>query len=332
MADAVASTISIYAIVQDQKYVYAASTAVLAYDILLTLGREAQLFWTGRSTGATILYFTVRSTGLLVNILGFAQYIPTLNQEVILIQQFYSKSLAHVFSGMRVFALTRRWTWGAIVFVLSLAPVAVNLADLIIYTFGATWPLIGCYKATLPMATKIHTLLSFLVLSRGGLVVAVIILVIITLCTLRHGSAAGVAMNSIRVWKRRSLSDIMLWNGVLYFLAITIMNSLQLFLNLGGTETNGIVGWLVAFAPPLNTILISRFLLDLQEAKSQDMRLDGDDTFLFTESAPVRTLTFARVFGSISSTLNPRWVTKGENESEGGDSLGELSDFKFADA
>ncbi len=62
------------------------------------------------------------------------------------------------------------------------------------------------------------------------------------------------------------------------------------------------------------------------------MRLDGDDTFLFTESAPVRTLTFARVFGSISSTLNPRWVTKGENESEGGDSLGELSDFKFADA
>ncbi len=107
--------------------------------------------------------------------------------------------------------------------------------------------------------------------------VADIILVIITLCTLRHGSAAGVAMNSIRVRKRRSLSDIMLWNGACVHVvlndrrsrvgvlnrgavlcvridltvaqsrhptyeyclarAITIMNSLQLFLNLGGVSS-----------------------------------------------------------------------------------------------
>ncbi len=97
--------------------------------------------------------------------------------------------LRSVFSGMRAFALTRRWTWGAIVFALSLAPVAVNLvrsssmsicildrvltsasqADLIIYTFGATWPLIGCYKATLPMATKIHTLYVVLMKYEGSL-------------------------------------------------------------------------------------------------------------------------------------------------------------------
>ncbi|KAI0688733.1 hypothetical protein C8T65DRAFT_700448 [Cerioporus squamosus] len=231
---------------------------------------------------------------------------------------------------MRAYALTRRWYWGALVFVLSLAPVAVNLADLIIYTFGATWPVIGCYMATLPIDTRIHTL--FLVLARGGLVAANILLVIITLRTLRHGSPAGVAMNSIRIRKRRSLSDIMLWNGVLYFTAITIMNILQLALNTAGTETNGIMGWLVAFAPPLNTILISRFLLDLQEAKSQDVRLDGDDTFLFTESVPARTLSFARVFGSISSTLDPRVTTKGKDKGEDADSLGELSDYRFAEA
>ncbi|RPD54061.1 hypothetical protein L227DRAFT_567546 [Lentinus tigrinus ALCF2SS1-6] len=297
---ALARTIEIYGIVQDEKYVYSASTAVLVYDILLTMDREVKLFWTGQFSGATIVYFAVRSMGLLVNILGFGTHIPTLDQkgcpermadtwDALEALEYLPSA---VFSGMRAFALTRRWYWGALIFVLALSPVAVNLTDLIMYTFGAAWPVIGCYMATRPMKTRIYTL---------------------------------------------SLSDVMLWNGVLYFVAITTLNILVLVLNVGGTETSGVAGWVGAFAPPLNTILISRFLLDLQEANSQDVGLAGDDTYLFTESiGSVGTLNFPRVFGSIGSTIDPQRAAaevkkdprKGEVDSLGGS---ELSEMKFAE-
>ena len=124
----------------------------------------------------------------------------------------------------------------------------VNKADLIMYSFGATWPLIGCYKATTPMPARVYKLYVWsdilfyhrflaqhteinsmqlyavlilvckhiitdsrrvvLVLSRAPLIVADILLCIITLHTLRYGFLDG-----IRVRTRRSLSDIMLWNG-----------------------------------------------------------------------------------------------------------------------
>ncbi|RPD78572.1 hypothetical protein L226DRAFT_610463 [Lentinus tigrinus ALCF2SS1-7] len=336
---ALARTIEIYGIVQDEKYVYSASTAVLVYDILLTMDREVKLFWTGQFSGATIVYVAVRSMGLLVNILGFGTHIPTLDQkscDAVTKAWDALEALEYlpsaVFSGMRAFALTRRWYWGALIFVLALSPVAVNLTDLIIYTFGAAWPVIGCYMATRPMKTWIHTLV--LVLSRAPLITADILLIIITLRTLRYGS--GAFLNAVRVRKRRSLSDVMLWNGMLYFVAITILNILVLVLNVGGTETSGVAGWVGAFAPPLNTILISRFLLDLQEANSQDVGLAGDDTYLFTESiVSVGTLNFPRVFGSIGSTIDPLRATaevkkdprKGEVDSLGGS---ELSEMKFA--
>ena len=54
------------------------NVAVLVYDILLTMDREVNLFWTGYFSGATVLYFTVRIMGLLTSILGLVPFIPVL--------------------------------------------------------------------------------------------------------------------------------------------------------------------------------------------------------------------------------------------------------------
>ena len=97
----------------------------------------------------------------------------------------------------------------------------------------------------------------------------------------------------------------------------------------------------------LNTILISRFLLDLQAAKSQDVRLDdsgpSSDTYFFSGRqtlGQVHTLTFnARILGSLGSTIDPQHVStapKGETMDAGsaGDpgnvESWELSDMKCA--
>ena len=51
----------------------------------------------------------------------------------------------------------------------------------------------------------------------------------------------------------------------------------------------------------LASVLIVRFLLDLQEANQQELALSSDDS-LDTSATPDGSLKFARVMGSIAST------------------------------
>ena len=59
----------------------------------------------------------------------------------------------------------------------------------------------------------------------------------------------------------------------------------------------------------ITTILISRFLLDLQHANKQDVQLGTDDHQPSSWASTATTegsLTFARALGSLSSTIDPR--------------------------
>ncbi len=42
------------------------------YEYFITLGREAELFWKGKWTGAAILFYVNRYLSLIVNIYGLA--------------------------------------------------------------------------------------------------------------------------------------------------------------------------------------------------------------------------------------------------------------------
>ncbi|KAI0794718.1 hypothetical protein C8Q74DRAFT_1163339, partial [Fomes fomentarius] len=46
------------------------------YDTLLTFGREVDCFWTGRMTGARILYFANRYISLLSTVLNIIRSAP----------------------------------------------------------------------------------------------------------------------------------------------------------------------------------------------------------------------------------------------------------------
>ncbi|RPD55566.1 hypothetical protein L227DRAFT_566529 [Lentinus tigrinus ALCF2SS1-6] len=219
--------------------------ALVLYDYFLTFDLEVELFWRHKLTGASVL-FALNSCNRIVKstqIIGYLIYIPWANTD----RQDYS-----AFSAMRGFALTRNRGIAAVIFTLSIAPIGVNVAQLVSGISSAPWPVIG-----------------FPIVSRGGVIIADFILVVATWRTL----GTSVVRASITKISRGSLAAIMLWNGSLYF--------------------------------GLTSILVSRFLLDLQKENQRDVKLDSDDPLHFSESRSSGSLNFARAMGSISETLVP---------------------------
>ncbi len=51
---------------------------LVVYEYMITFGREVELFWTGRLTGAAILFFFNRYLSLVVDVYGLLEnmYVP----------------------------------------------------------------------------------------------------------------------------------------------------------------------------------------------------------------------------------------------------------------
>ncbi|TFK90945.1 hypothetical protein K466DRAFT_356101 [Polyporus arcularius HHB13444] len=87
------------------------------------------------------------------------------------------------------------------------------------------------------------------------------------------------ALRDLRKTKRPSLQDILFCNGTIYFVVLFALNILHLVFSLTTllTEEGTGISYLTQFATPLTSILISHFLLALQEANQVVVRVDPDD-------------------------------------------------------
>ncbi|RDX53735.1 hypothetical protein OH76DRAFT_1479520 [Lentinus brumalis] len=102
-----------------------------------------------------------------------------------------------------------------------------------------------------------------IIISRVPLIVADILLIYITWTKL--GS---------RVHTRLSLSDILLRDGIKYFVVLFILNVLHLVLSVTAVAGDLEGSYVTEFTAPITAILISRFLLELQEANQMAVQLD----------------------------------------------------------
>ncbi|TFK85769.1 hypothetical protein K466DRAFT_600890 [Polyporus arcularius HHB13444] len=128
--------------------------------------------------------------------------------------------------------------------------------------------------ATLPSDQMfVHFLSRFgvVIISRVPLIVSDTLLIYITWTKLRSWVALSES-------KRLSLSDILFRSGTLYFVILFFLNALHLALSVSEVTVNvGAGSYVTAFTAPITAILISRFLLDLQDANRTVVRLDPDD-------------------------------------------------------
>ncbi|TFK91435.1 hypothetical protein K466DRAFT_660052 [Polyporus arcularius HHB13444] len=228
-----------------------------------------------------------------------------------------------IFSALRAYALGRSKLVGLVVLTLSLAPVGANLVHFGFDPIGENYPIFGCewsdsvtdainqrYGSRRCISYVTDDIEGVVILiSRVPLIVADMLLIYITWTKLNSRRALGS--------KRLSLSDILFRDGTTYFIVLFILNVLHLVLSesalFGFPETVGISD-VTLFTGPLSSLLVSRFLLDLQEADRMVVGLDVDNPLYFSTRNPWDDTT--SFISSLGAFINPDLPPLSEDDYE----------------
>ncbi|TBU23719.1 hypothetical protein BD311DRAFT_767994 [Dichomitus squalens] len=107
--------------------------------------------------------------------------------------------------------------------------------------------------------------------------------------------------------QHQTLEQVLVRNGTKYFLLMLILNVLHLVFTVAPVEAirfDQLASEIVTFEEPLTTILVSRFLLDLQEAGRRGLNLDSQGSMQTDTESGRSTIDFARIIGSLGSNLS----------------------------
>ncbi|KAI0696558.1 hypothetical protein C8T65DRAFT_32373 [Cerioporus squamosus] len=339
------------------------ASVLLFYDYLLTLDKEAGLFWKKKLSGASLLFLCNRYLTLLTQIFDVVQFTTNMSDESC---DSFSKVAATidlcqyvpwaVFSGLRAYALSRYKPLGILVFLLSLGPDVVNLIK---YAYGLSgfsgpvWAVESCAEGgvdimPLPQLSCIDyartsscepkcacrvqesvpslvradeqrlSVRPVVIISRSCLIAADVILILITW---------------ISLWKRvvyvsgkltrLSFTKVLLRDGTVYFIIILTMNILHLAFSLPSVShspSSRNFSQITVFTEPITAILVSRFLIDLQEANRRPTMIASDDPLHFSTgvSSNIGSLRFASVVTSLGASFSGPGASGIESESDKG--------------
>ncbi|KAI0697850.1 hypothetical protein C8T65DRAFT_832374 [Cerioporus squamosus] len=144
------------------------------------------------------------------------------------------------------------------------------------------------------------------VASRVPLIFADIVLIYITWTKLSCRSAP------VRDTRHSmSLASVLFRDGTIYFVVLSVLNLLHLVLSVTALGITGDgASYATNFTGPLTAILVSRFLLDLQEANRMVVRgVDPDDPLHSSSDAP-------SFISSLGAFINPDFPASSDDELE----------------
>ncbi|KAI0701124.1 hypothetical protein C8T65DRAFT_741821 [Cerioporus squamosus] len=217
-----------------------------------------------------------------------------------------------LFSALRAFALSgRNWTIGLLVLVLSMVPVGLNFAT-------ARWaevildPQFGCYEASTisPTISKFFQLSritaravfnvrnAVTILSRTSLILADLIVIVVT-WTATYRTTMIARQGAI---SQSSLSVLFLRDGLVYFIVLLIINVLHLAFSTSTIlAAIGTISDISILFEPISAVLVSRFLLNLQQANRR--LVNQYSTSTTTERGTTSSIRFDRAVGSLGNSI-----------------------------
>ncbi|KAI1794759.1 hypothetical protein LXA43DRAFT_1091368 [Ganoderma leucocontextum] len=242
---------------------------------------------------------------IVAQVLAYLQYVPWA-----------------AFSALRVYALCGRlyrWPLSILVLALSSLLVVMNYARLnwltnVEETITGTECLMREVRVPSDLnRISIHrsnlSILTFevTIVPRVGVIIADAIVLCVTWhTTYRSNSVLRRAL--VRpAGGKRTFSSTLLRDGTMYFGLLFIMNIIYLTLTMFPTEVDELtqVSYVVEFSEPLTTILISRFLLNLQEV-NRNLEVSTSRAQTWTPPPSLDTVVFAdRVVGPMGLPLSP---------------------------
>ncbi|KAI0738482.1 hypothetical protein C8Q80DRAFT_1347730 [Daedaleopsis nitida] len=279
-----------------------AAAAFFIYEFIVLFGSEVEYFWRSRITGASILFLLSRYLTLTYFLINVAAYLPVFTDNSVCnpLLNNLNTAFCRAFSALRAYALSRSRVWMTIVFILSLAPVGVNVtSDVLAHIGGAIDPVFGCVGTISVIPTPSEDAIE-LIISRGCLILADALLIGIMLWSTDVGSIGDNVL--LRIIKPRSLQTLLVRDGTIYFIVLLVLNVLHLTFSLQTTfgSLDGGGSNIVIFTDPCTAVLVNRFLLHLQEAGSRTLRVNTEDP-LHMESRELSTPSFVdrSILGSI---------------------------------
>ncbi|OSD00116.1 hypothetical protein PYCCODRAFT_1437671 [Trametes coccinea BRFM310] len=300
-ADEVAEIIAFYESVFVNTCCPIAVLAFLTYEYLITFDSEVGLFWRSKFTGASALFLTNRYWPLLVNILNITSSARMSDQVLPTSCDAYVKALQTIellqyfpwaaFSALRTYALSRgNRALSILVFFLSIVPMGVNFSQYH-WLVVINDPTIGCSKSSTISADMAKRLT---IASRTCLIAADVIVLLVTWTstfgTIRIADAA--------LKGRPSFVRLLVRDGAFFnrFVLCQVMSDIAFITN----DALSPVSYFTTFTEPITAVLVSRFLLNLQEVNQYNQR-SSLSTVSLTQSV---TLDFAsRIVGSLGSSL-----------------------------
>ncbi|KAM5530943.1 hypothetical protein V8D89_015388 [Ganoderma adspersum] len=268
-----------------------AATTLIIFESLITIGQEVKYFWSGKATGAAILFYLNRYLTLVSFVDTMFGYLrPNSDKRCSAMVQadYVLEMITYIpwaaFSAMRAFALCRKWSLSLFILCLSLVPVAVNLANFRYGLLGVIVPSVGC---------KSEILTPSAVTRRGSLILSDCLLIVITWY--------GVNRPRKLQLQKNTFAAVLLRDGVVYFISLLLMNALHLILTMlsqSDIPSFQNSSFVAVFLEPLTTILVSRFLLHLQSVNHKALNHTS-------ASSTHTTIVFSgRVLGSLDQSLS----------------------------
>ncbi|TBU39399.1 hypothetical protein BD309DRAFT_969767 [Dichomitus squalens] len=298
-----------YASMLPAMYCRVAIASLVLYDWMITLPREVQLFWTGKSSILSVCLFILnRYLTVIWWILDMIKTAPLFDKNChrmalasLIVYSFVLIPTA-LFSSLRAYALSRQWKLALAIFVLAIVPVATHVTMFPYGPFGIVDPKLGCLcTGTLPSALD-H---GFVVFSRVSAILVDAVLVAIT------GELLPVSAQSMRdllkLWNSTGLMGVMLRDGMRYFVVLLLINTLHLtFTELSIVTASGSTSVISLFTTAISSILVSHFLLDLQEAYQRKVVcLASNDPLRSSHGVNLSSIACEPVLGSLGATIDP---------------------------
>ncbi|KAI0349900.1 hypothetical protein OH77DRAFT_1431555 [Trametes cingulata] len=287
------AVIQLYQAALASEYIGVATTALLLYDVLLSFDAEARLIWRNFKSFASLLYLLNRYLPFFALLLSLATINPVSDNVCTTVgkQVFYSEIDADlpgpVFTALRMYALSGRNKYlSAVTLILSLAPALEALSKVYKYTPANESPPANCTftGSYMALAARLPVILA------DCLVISI---------TWRESFKNLTVLRALRDSEQPSLYRIFLQNGMLLSfhigctgIALLSLNILDITLSLlqiilpdsmggGGSYVTQVID-------PINSILTSRFLLDLRSVQEK-LNAGGGSS----GSASLGTLQFA---------------------------------------
>ncbi|KAI0704206.1 hypothetical protein C8T65DRAFT_696620 [Cerioporus squamosus] len=285
-ADA-AATIELFDSLSTTTYCGVAAAVVFIFDALITFDRDVACFWNTKWTGASLLFFANKWVSMTLYVMSLVDFASLRSDKLFLV---HSGNICN--EHIAVDPWDRSKPIGFIVLALSLAPVGANLVR--------------------QQSHAKHTLIyriTVVIMSRVPLIAADILLIYITWTKL----SSWAALRDVRFSKRLSLSDILFHGGTIYFVVLFALNVLHLTFTATAVAGDGSGGYSVVtvFTGPITAILISRFLLALQEASQAVVRLDRDDPLHSSRNPWDSTPSF---ISSLGGFINPDLSARSDDD------------------